>query len=65
MIFDTDSAFTLEHRPDALPASVIVVGAEPTGVEYASTFAGLGCKAWLVHDEGELLPFADRQIVEG
>lgn len=63
VVFDTDSAFTLEFLRDSLPESVIVVGAESAGVEYASTFAALGCKVWLVHDGDEFLPFVDRQIV--
>ena len=64
VVFDTDSVFSLDFQRDSLPRSLIVLGAEITGVEYASTFATLGCKVWLVHDEGEFLPFVDRQIVE-
>ena len=64
VIFDTDSAFSLDFRRDTLPQSVIVLGADSAGVEYASTFAALGCKVWLVHDESEFLSFVDRQIVE-
>ena len=64
VIFDTDSAFNLELQRDTLPESLIVVGTESTGLEYASTFAALGCKVWLVCDEAEFLPFADRQVVE-
>ena len=64
VIFDAGSVFGIEFQRDALPESFIVVGAESAGVEYASTFAALGCKVWLVYDEAELLPFADRQIVE-
>ena len=64
VIFDTDSVFSLDFQRDSLPQSLIVVGAESAGVEYASTFATLGCKVWLVHDEGEFLPFVDRQILE-
>ena len=64
VVFDTDSVFSLDFQRDSLPRSLIVLGAESAGVEYASTFAALGCKVWLVHDEGEFLPFADRQIVE-
>ena len=64
VVFDTDSAFSLDFQRDSLPESLIVVGADSGGVEYASTFAALGCRVWLVHDEAELLPFVDRQIVE-
>ena len=64
VIFDTDSAFSLDFQHDTLPESLIVLGADSVGVEYASTFAALGCKVWLVHDEGEFLPFVDRQIIE-
>ena len=64
VVFDTDSVFSLDFQRASLPRSLIVLGAERAGVEYASTFATLGCKVWLVHDEREFLPFADRQIVE-
>ena len=64
VIFDSDSAFGLDYQRDTLPQSVIVLGADSAGVEYASIFAALGCKVWLVHDEGEFLPFVDRQIIE-
>ena len=63
VIFDTASVFNLELQRDTLPESLIVVGTESAGVEYASTLAVLGCKVWLVHDEAEFLPFVDRQIV--
>ena len=63
VIFDTDSAFAQEHHRDSLPQSVIVVGAEKVGVEYASTFAALGAKVWVVHGEDEILPYLDRDIV--
>ena len=64
VVFDTDSIFSLDTQRDSLPRSLIVLGAERAGVEYASTFAALGCKVWLVHGDGEFLPFVDRQIVE-
>ena len=63
VIFDTDSLFSLDFQRDSLPRSLIVIGAESAGVEYASTFAALGCKVWLVVNEGEFLSFVDRQIV--
>ena len=63
-IFDSDSVFSPELQREALPESLIVVGADGVGVEYASMFAALGCKVWLVCDEGEFLPYVDRQIVE-
>ena len=64
VIFDTDSVFNPELQREALPESLIVVGTEGVGVEYASMFAGLGCKVWLVCEESEFLPFVDRDIVE-
>ena len=64
VIFDADSAFSLDFQRHTLPESLIVLGADSVGVEYASTFAALGRKVWLVHDEGEFLPFVDRQIIE-
>ena len=64
VIFDTDSVFNPELQREALPESLILVGTEGVGVEYASMFAVLGCKVWLVCDESEFLPFMDRHIVE-
>ena len=64
VIFDTDSVFNRGLQQGALPESIIVVGAEPVGVEYASTFAALGCKVWLVPGEGEFLPFVDQEIAQ-
>lgn len=64
VIFDADSVFGLEFPRETLPESLIVLGTDSVGVEYASLFSVLGCKVWLVHDEREILPFLDRQIAE-
>jgi NAD(P) transhydrogenase len=63
VIFDSDSLFTLDLKRDALPDSLIVVGAGVIGIEYAAAFAALGCKVWLVHQGRELLTFVDRSMV--
>ena len=64
VIFDSDSLFTLDLKSDALPDTLIVVGAGVVGTEYAAAFAALGCKVWLVHQGRELLTFADRSTVD-
>jgi NAD(P) transhydrogenase len=64
VIFDSDSLFTLDLKRDALPNSLIVVGAGVIGTEYAAAFAALGCKVWLVHQGRELFTFADRGTVD-
>ena len=64
VIFDSDSLVTLDFKRNALPDSLIVVGAGVVGTEYAAAFAALGCKVWLVHQGRELLNFVDRGTVD-
>ena len=64
VIFDSDSLVTLDFKRQALPDSLIVVGAGVVGTEYAAAFAALGCKVWLVHQGRELLNFVDRGTVD-
>lgn len=64
VIFDSDSLFTLDLKRNALPDSLIVVGAGVVGMEYAAAFAALGCKVWLIHQGSELFSFADRNTVD-
>ena len=64
VIFDSDSAFTLELKRETLPESLIIVGAGVIGAEYGSAFAVLGCNVWLVQHDREFLSFAERAIVE-
>ena len=64
VIFDSDSVFTLELKREALPESLIVVGAGVIGAEYGSAFAVLGCKVSLIQRDHTFLTFAERPIVD-
>lgn len=64
VIFDSDSAFTLELQRETLPDSLIVVGAGVIGAEYGSAFAVLGCNVWLVQHDRDFLTFAERPLVD-
>ena len=59
-ILDSDGILHLE----AIPDTMVVVGAGVIGVEYASMFTALGCKVTLVDGRHDVLPFCDREIVE-
>ena len=64
VIFDSDSVFNLEFKREALPESIIVVGAGVIGAEYGSAFAVLGCKVSLIQRDHSFLTFAERPIVD-
>lgn len=49
---------------DALPRTLVVVGAGVIGCEYASMFAALGVRVTLVDRRPRLLPFVDGEIVD-
>mgnify|MGYP000403929215 CR=1 FL=1 len=59
-VYDADNVLQMPE----LPPSLLVVGAGPIGCQYASIFAALGVKVWLV--AGQERPFAawDREIVQ-
>ena len=57
---DSTSAMTL----DALPASLIVLGGGPVGVELGQMFARFGVKVILVQRGAHLLPAEDPEIAE-
>ncbi|MBI5273821.1 MAG: FAD-dependent oxidoreductase, partial [Chlamydiales bacterium] len=58
MILDSTRLLSIDH----LPKTIIVMGAGIIGSEYASFFAALGTKVFLV-DRGEhILPLLDREI---
>ncbi len=59
-ILDSDGILHLE----AIPDTMVVVGAGVIGVEYASMFAALGCKVTLIDGRPDVLPFCDKEIVE-
>ena len=58
-ILDSDDILAL----DAIPHSLVVVGAGVVGIEYASMFAALGTKVTVI-ERNRLLPFCDQQIIE-
>ncbi len=47
---------------DAIPASLLVVGGGPIGVEMAQAFQGLGSQVTLVQKEARLLPSDDAEL---
>ncbi|MDX6212469.1 MAG: transhydrogenase [Frankiales bacterium] len=59
-IVDSDGILDLE----AIPASMVVVGAGVIGVEYASMFAALGTRVTVVERRDHMLEFCDSEIVE-
>lgn len=59
-ILDTDSVMGLER----IPESMVVVGAGPIGVEYASMFAALGTRVTIIDVRQAMLEFCDEEVVE-
>jgi NAD(P) transhydrogenase len=59
-IVDSDGVINLE----AVPRSMVVVGAGVIGMEYASIFAALGTKVTVVERREKMLDFCDEEIVE-
>ena len=59
-IVDSDGVINLE----AVPRSMVVVGAGVIGMEYASMFAALGTKVTVIERRGRMLEFCDAEIVE-
>lgn len=59
-IVDSDGILAL----DAIPDSMVVVGAGVIGVEYASMFAALGTRVTVVERRDSMLEFCDGEIVE-
>lgn len=57
-VLDSDEILRLD-RPFA---SVVIVGAGAVGCEYASIFAAIGIKVWLVELSDRLLPLFDAEI---
>jgi NAD(P) transhydrogenase len=59
-IVDSDGVINLQ----AVPRSMVVVGAGVIGMEYASMFAALGTKITVVERRQQMLDFCDDEIVE-
>ena len=59
-IVDSDGVINLQ----AVPRSMVVVGAGVIGMEYASMFAALGTKVTVVERRAGMLDFCDDEVVE-
>ena len=59
-IVDSDGVINLQ----AVPRSMVVVGAGVIGMEYASMFAALGTKVTVVERRDKMLDFCDDEIIE-
>ena len=59
-IVDSDGVINLQ----AVPRSMVVVGAGVIGMEYASMFAALGTKVTVVERRDRMLEFCDEEVVE-
>ena len=59
-VVDSDGILDL----DAIPATLLVVGAGVIGIEYASMFAALGTRVTVVDQRSSMLEFCDEEIVE-
>ncbi|MBA2559453.1 MAG: Si-specific NAD(P)(+) transhydrogenase [Propionibacteriales bacterium] len=59
-VVDSDGILALE----AIPATMVVVGAGVIGIEYASMFAALGTRVTVVDQRPSMLDFCDEEIVE-
>lgn len=64
--FDDRLIFTSDDilRLDALPRTLVVVGAGVIGCEYASIFAALGVRVTIIDKRPRLLPFVDAEITD-
>ncbi|MEJ2868023.1 Si-specific NAD(P)(+) transhydrogenase [Actinomycetospora sp. OC33-EN08] len=59
-VVDSDGILAME----AIPASMVVVGAGVIGIEYASMFAALGTRVTVVERRPTMLDFCDTEVVE-
>ena len=57
-IHDSDSILQLTR----FPSSLCIVGAGVIGCEYATIFATMGTKVYLVNDKEHILPFIDHEL---
>ncbi|MGN6244834.1 MAG: Si-specific NAD(P)(+) transhydrogenase [Motilibacteraceae bacterium] len=59
-VVDSDGILHL----DAVPRTMVVVGAGVIGIEYASMFAALGTRVTVVESRSRILDFCDSEVVE-
>ena len=57
-IHDSDSILRITR----FPSSLCIVGAGVIGCEYATIFATMGTKVYLVNDKEHILPFVDHEV---
>lgn len=57
-VHDSDSILQMTH----FPTSLCIVGAGVIGCEYATIFATMGTKVFLVNDKDKILPHLDEEI---
>lgn len=57
-VHDSDTILRLKR----IPESLVVVGAGVIGCEYATIFATMGTKVYLVNDRDKIMPFLDHEI---
>ncbi len=57
-IHDSDSILLIKR----FPTSMCIVGAGVIGCEYATIFATMGTKVYLVNDKEHILPFIDHEV---
>jgi len=59
-IHDSDTILQIKR----FPSSLCIVGAGVIGCEYATIFATMGTKVYLVNDKEHILPFVDHEIAK-
>lgn len=60
IVHDSDSILDIMRIPDSL----CIVGAGVIGCEYATIFAVMGCKVYLVNSSDRVLPFLDNEVAQ-
>ncbi len=60
IIHDSDTILRLKR----IPQSLVIVGAGVIGCEYATIFAAMGTKVYLVNDRDKIMPFLDPEVAE-
>ncbi|MBJ7448885.1 MAG: Si-specific NAD(P)(+) transhydrogenase [Parachlamydiales bacterium] len=59
-VHDSDSILEITR----FPASICVVGAGVIGCEYATIFAAMGAKVYLVNRTEQIMPFIDKEVTD-
>lgn len=59
-VLDSDTILNI----DCFPRTICVLGAGTIGIEYATIFATMGCKVYLINRSDRVLTFVDKEIRE-